>query len=327
MKVFVYDYRMFDEAQYFVKYTNELGIELAYTEEHLRPDNCDLAKGADFISITTTPVTAAMIDRFKELGVKMICTRCIGYDHIDIEHAKEAGMIVTHITYDPDGVAEYTVMMMLMAIRRIKEMIPRTMANDFTLKGLLADELKDMSVGIIGAGRIGISVLRDLSGFGCRLYYCNRSRNEEAERYAERLDKDELLSKCDIVSMHLELNKDTFHTIDRDSISRMKDGAILVNTARGPLVDTEALLDALRSGKLSGAALDVVEDEFSYYYYDCTDKDLEDHYIGILRDMPNVVFTHHMAFYYRNAVRDMVYNCLLGMKAYIDGKDIPLRLV
>ena len=326
MKVFVYDYGQSDEAEYFTRYTKEMGIELGYTEEDLRPDNCDLASGSDFITITPNKVTPDMIDRLKELGVKMICTRSIGYDHIDVEYAKKVGMIVTHITYNIEGVAEYTVMMMLMVVRRIKEMLQRTMANDFTMNGLLAKELKDMSVGIIGAGRVGTSVLRDLSGFGCKLCYFNRTRNEEAERYAERLELNDLLSRCDIISLHLELNKDTFHFIDEEAFSKIKDGAILVNTARGPLVDTDALLESLRSNKISGAALDVVEGEFNYYYHDCRDKDLEDHYIGILRRMPNVVFTHHMAFYYEGSIRDRVHNCLIGMKAYVDGKEIPYRL-
>lgn len=327
MKVFVYNYRMFDEDEFFRKYTEELGLELAYTQDSPTLENCSLAEGCDFISVITTPITAAMLDKFKSMGVKMISTRTIGYDHIDLAHAKEIGMIVTHITYDPEGVAEYTVMDILMAVRKVKEILARTMSNDFTLKGMLAGELKEMTVGIIGAGRIGRSVLRDLSGFGCRLLYTNRSRSEEAEKYAQFVSLDELLAQCDVVSLHLELNGDTKHLIDASAISKMKDGAIIVNTARGPLIDTDALIDALNSGKLSGAALDVVENEIGLYYNDCTDRDLEDHYIGILRNMPNVLFTHHMAFYYRTAVRDMVYNCLYGMKMLEEGKEIPLRLV
>jgi len=327
VKVFVYNYRMFDEDEYFVRYTRELGLELAYTEESPSLENCHLAEGCDCISVYTTSITAAMLDEFKRLGVRMVSTRTIGYNHIDIQHAKEIGMIVTHITYDPDGVAEYTVMDILMAVRKMKEIMARTMTGDFTLEGMLAGTLKNMTVGIIGAGNIGRSVLRDLSGFGCRLVYYNRSRSEEAERYASYLPLNDLLAQCDIVSLHLELNSQTEHFIDRDAIARMKDGAILVNTARGPLIDTEAMIEALRNGKLSAAAVDVVENEIGLYYRDCSDMDLEDHYIGILRKMPNVIFTHHMAYYYNTAVRDMVYNCLYGMKMLDEGKEIPLRLV
>lgn len=326
MKVFVYNYRRFDEEKYFQQYAEEFGFELGYTEESPTIDNCGLADGCDFISIITTPITPEMMDRFKERGVRMISTRTIGYDHIDIAYAKSIGMTVTHITYDPEGVAEYTVMMMLMAIRKAKNILERGKDNDFTLDGLIGGELGDMSVGIIGAGRIGRSVLRDLSGFGCRLYYCNRSPSEEADRYAERVDMDELLGMCDVVSLHLELNKDTFHIIGPEAISKMKKGALIVNTARGPLIDTDALAAGLDSGQVGGAALDVIEDEFGLYYYDCSGRELDNKALKVLRGRPNVLITQHMAFYYENAIRDMVYNSLYGMKMLADGKEIPYRL-
>ncbi|AGI48204.1 Lactate dehydrogenase-related dehydrogenase [Thermoplasmatales archaeon BRNA1] len=326
MKVFVYNYREFDEAKYFRKFAEDFGFELGYTEQDPTMDTCHLADGSDFISVITTPITPEMMDRFKAGGVKMISTRTIGYNHIDLEYAKKIGMAVSHITYDPEGVAEYTVMMMLMVVRKIVPILERCARNDFTLKGVLAGKLKNMSVGIIGAGKIGVTVLRDLSGFGCRLYYCNRSMNAEAEKYAERLSMDEILGACDIISLHLELNQETFHMIDEKAISKMKRGSVLVNTARGPLVDTGALIKALDSGQLGAAALDVIEDEFGLYYNDCTKMEIKNRALNELRGRDNVLLTHHMAFYYENAVRDMVYNCLYGMKMLAEGKDIPYRL-
>ena len=290
------------------------------------PEIVDLAAGYDYVSILTTPVTAPMLDRFKELGVKMIGTRCIGFDHIDIAHAKEIGMVVTNITYDSDGVAEFTVMDILMGVRRMKEVMIKTMGNDFRLNCLLAEQLKDMRVGIIGAGKIGLAVMRDLTGFGCKLYYCNRRRKAEADRYAEFISMDELLGTCDVISMHMELNENTYHILGAEAFAKMKKGVVFVNTARGGLVDTQALIDALNSGQVSCAALDVVENELGLYYNDCRDKDLEGHYIDILRNMPNVIYTQHMAFYYRTAVRDMVFNCLRSMKLHNEGKVIPYRL-
>lgn len=326
MKVFVYNYRRFDEEEFFVKYAEEFGLELGWTEASPTLDNCGLAEGSDFVSVITTPITAKMLDRFREMGVKMVCTRTIGYDHIDLAHAKEIGMAVAHITYDPEGVAEYTVMDILMAVRRMKQIMEGTMANDFTLEGRMGGELKEMKIGIIGAGNIGRSVMRDLSGFGCRISYWNRTRNQEADKYGDYEDLGSLLSTSDVVTLHLELNGQTRHIIDVQAIDSMKDGAILVNTARGPLVDTEALIRALENGKLGYAALDVVEDEFGLYYNDCRGKDLEGTFLGRLRKMDNVLITHHMAFYYRAAVRDMVRNCLLAMKLFSEGKDVPSRV-
>lgn len=327
MRVFVYNMRDFDELAYFERFTEELGMELGYTEDAPCLGNCHLADGSDFISIITTPITAEMMDRFSEGGVRMISTRTIGYDHIDLSHAEDIGMTVTHVTYDPEGVAEYNVMMILAAVRNLEAICVRNRRNDFTLDGLISRKLSDMTVGVIGAGRIGRAVMRNLSGFGCRIVYCNRSPSPEADGYGERVGMDELLEMSDVVSLHLELNDDTHHIIGRDTMSKMRDGAYIVNTARGALVDTEALLENLGNGKLAGAALDVVEGEFGLYYNDCRDMDLEGTYMDRLRGMDNVLITHHMAFYYDAAVRDMVYNSLLGMRRMADGEEIPFRLV
>ncbi len=326
MKLVVYSCRPFDEEPLYRRYAQEFGFELRTTVEPPTMDNLELARGCDFISVLTTKVTAEMLDAYAEMGVKLLCTRTIGYDHIDIAHARKVGIAVSHVTYDITGVAEYTVMMMLMVCRRYHEMEIRNLRNDFTLKGLLGRELADSTVGIVGAGAIGKKVMRMLSGFGCRILYCNRSPSPEADGYAERVSMEELLERSDIVSLHLEHNDETHHIIDSAAISRMKDGAILVNTARGPLVDTEALISALKFGKLSAAALDVIEGEFGYYYNDCTSMNLEGHFMDRLRKLPNVILMHHMGFYYETAIRDMVVNSLKAMKAVEEGKEIPMRL-
>lgn len=290
-------------------------------------ENCGVAEGCGYISVFTQPVSAELLDRFKEMGIRMVSTRSMGFDHIDMKHAEEIGMAIGHITYDPSGVAEFTVMDILMAVRRVKELNARTMSGDFRLNGMLARQLRGLTVGIIGTGQIGMSVLRDLSGFGCKLCYYNRSENPEADRYATRVTLNELLSTCDVVSLHIQYNANTHHFIDADAIARMKDGAILVNTSRGGLVDTEALIAALESGHLASAALDVVENEFDLFYFDCRDKDLSKYYVGKLRGMPNVIYSHHMAYYYREAVWGMVYNSIASMKQFDEGMDVPLRLI
>jgi len=151
--------------------------------------------------------------------------------------------------------------------------------GDFRYSGLISRELRDMSVGVIGAGRIGTAVLKDLSGFGCKSYYYDRHRKEEADKYAEYLEFEELIRRCDIVSIHMALNEETYHIIDAEVFSKMKKGSIFVNTARGALADSDALIDALNSGHLSGAMLDVVEDEVKYYNTDCRGVDFSNHFI------------------------------------------------
>jgi D-lactate dehydrogenase len=326
MKVFVYNMREYDELPLFEGFCKELGMELGYTFEDPSADNYRLAEGSDFISIITTTIDSDLIDKFKSVGVRMIGTRTIGYDHIDIAHAKDAGMVVTNISYDPSGVAEYTVMLMLMAVRHMKRIEKHNAANNFALKGLLGKTVGGLKVGIIGAGQIGNSVLEDLSGFGCELFYYNRRRSEKADRYAKLLPLEELLSTCDIVSLHLELNKETHHFMDAEKIGMMGPGSFLINTARGPLVDTDALIEALEQKRIGGAALDVIEGEFGLYYNDCSEMEIDNPWMDKLRSMDDVILIHHLGFYYETAVRDMVYNCLVGMKAMHEGKDIPHRL-
>ena len=324
MKVFVYSCRPFDEEPLFKRFAEEFGMELGYTAEPPSEDNCSLASGSDFVSVLTTPITSGILDRFKESGVRMVCTRTIGYNHIDLEHARKIGMTVSHITYDAGGVAEYTVMMMIAAARRLKEIQKNNAIDDFRLNGLMGRRMCDLTVGIIGAGAIGRKVIRILSGFGCRILYWNRS--DVRIPGACKVSFGELISESDMISLHLEYNTETRHIINRDTVSAMKDGVIIVNTARGPLIDTEALIEGIESGKIAGASLDVIEDEFGYYYNDCRGKVPQDSIMNRLRSCPGIFLTHHMAFYYDRAVEDMVRNSFIAMKALGDGEEVPLRL-
>ena len=326
MKAFVYSCRSFDEEPMYRRFAAEMGIDLETTDKLPSLENAKLAEGSDFISILTNRIPPELEDVYKRMGIKLLVTRTIGYDHIDIAHAHEIGLPVAHVTYDTSGVAEYTVMLIMMALRKWKEMEIRSARNNFSLKGLLGGEVSKSKIGIIGAGTIGINVLKFLSGFGGELFYCNRSPSLEADRYAKRLSFDELLAQCDVISLHLEHNKETHHIIDASAFAKMKDGAVFVNTARGPLVDSGALLNALDSGKVSVAALDVIEGELPYYYRDCSNEEMKWELMEELRKRPNAIVMHHMGFYYEQAISDMVRNSLIAMKAAGEGKDIPLRL-
>ena len=326
MRLFVYGMRMFDEKVFFDRFSEELGIEIGYTESPPSIFNYALAKGYDAITVLTNKIGPELMDAFRSIGVRLICTRTIGYDHIDLAHASKTGMAVCNVTYDPIGVAEFTVMLMLMTERKVKMLEARNAANDFRLNDMLGKAIGELRIGIIGAGLIGVNTLRILSGFGCELVYYNRSPSEAADRYARRVGIDELLSTCDIVSMHLQLNDETHHFLNADSFSKMKDGAVVINTGRGSLIDTEAMISALESGKLGGAGIDVIEKEFHLYYYDMRGKDLDNPYLDRLRAMDNVILFHHMAFYCETSVRGMVHNCLLCAKALEEGRELPHRL-
>lgn len=325
MKVFAYGCRDFDEEQYFVQLSRELGIELGYTGEKIGMDNLELARDCGYISVLTNPVTAPMVDRLREYGVRMISTRTIGYDHIDCDRAREIGMRVSNVSYTPECVADYTIMLMLMALRKMKRIMQRAVINDFTLKGVNGGILPERTVGVIGTGRIGRAVIRDLQGFGCKVYAYDPHPHPEVK--AEYLPLEELYARCDLISLHAPLTGENFHMIDRAAIERMPQGVILINTARGGLIDSDAMIEGLESGKIAACGLDVVEDEFNMYYYDRRSDVVGNRRLSILRDMPNVVVTPHMAFYTDRSVYDMVKNSLLSCLYDDRGEENPWRVV
>ncbi len=327
MKLFAYSYRRFDEAAWFAKFSQELGVELGWTEDAPTMENAYLAAGYDCVSVLTTPVPAELIDRFSELGIRMVVTRTIGYDHVDTARAKEIGMHVANVSYTPECVADYAVMLMLMSVRKMKRILQRASINDFTLKGICGDLLCNRTVGVLGTGRIGRAVIRDLQGFGCKVYAYDKFESDEVRAMCDYLPLDKLLETCDLFSLHMPLTDENFHLIGRDAIARMPAGSIIINTARGGLIDSMAMIDALESGHLAAAGLDVVEDEFNMYYIDRRSDVLGNRPLSILRDMPNVVVTPHMAFYTEQSIADMVRNSMLACIADCAGESSPWRVV
>ena len=222
-------------------------------------------------------------------GLKCIATRTIGYDHIDVEYAKELGLGVIHISYSPNSVADYTIMMMLMGCRKMKHIMERAAIQDYTLKGKLGQELPDCTVGIIGTGRIGRTVIRHLSGFGCKMLAYDLYENDEVKQYAQYTDLETLYKECDIITLHAPATEDNYHMIGTDAIAKMKQDVIIINCARGALIDTDALIDGIESGKVGFAGLDVVEHESGLYYFDRMGEPLHNPRLAILRSYSNVV--------------------------------------
>ncbi len=327
MKIFVYNYREFDEAEYFQKFSKEYGVELGITTDAPTMENAHLAEGYEYVSIITTKIDAELMEKFHKLGVKMISTRTIGYDHVDIEAAKRLGMHVSNVSYSPECVADYTIMLMLMSIRKMKRIMQREEINDFSLPGIQGRELPNFTVGVLGTGRIGRAVIRDLSGFGCKIYAYDKYENDAVKEHAQYADLDTIYRECDLITLHMPLLEDNFHLIDGDAIAKMKDGVVIVNTARGGLIETKALIEGIESGKISAAGLDVIEDEFGMYYYDRKSDILSKRDLYILRGFPNVTVTPHMAFYTDQAVSDMVKNSMLSCIYHAEGKEDPWVVV
>ena len=327
MKIFVYNYREFDEAKYFQKFAKEYGVELGICTDAPTLENAHLAEGYEYVSIITSRIDADLMKRFHELGVKMISTRTIGYDHVDLDAARKYGIHVSNVSYSPECVADYTVMLMLMSIRKMKRIMQRAEINDFSLPGIQGREMPNFTVGVLGTGKIGRSVIRDLSGFGCRIYAYDKYENESVKEHAQYVDLDTIFRECDMITLHMPLGEENFHLLDENAFAKMKDGVVIINTARGGLIDTKALISAMESGKVGAAGLDVIEDEFGMYYYDLKSDMLSKRDLYILRGFPNVVVTPHMAFYTDQAVSDMVKHSIESCMFRAEGKEDPWEVL
>lgn len=326
MKIAVYNYREFDEGKYFEKFSKQYNVEIVKIYQAPSIDNATLAANCSGVSVITTAITKAIIDIWHDLGVQHISTRTIGYDHIDLKAAKNNSMIVSNVTYSTASVANYTVMMMLMALRKMKMIMLRANGFDYSLDGSIGLELENMTVGVVGTGAIGQKVIQNLSGFGCKILAYDPFIKEDVKKYATYVTMDEIISNSDIITFHVPALENTYHLVCKETIEKMKNGVIIVNTARGSVINTEDLIKALEEGKIGACALDVIENELGLYYGDYKYQVIGNHELSILRDMPNVLLTPHMAFYTEQAVSDMVEHSIASIVASRDGKENKFRV-
>ena len=303
-----------DERQLFERYAARCGVGICCIDDPLQHENaCDIPPESAISVNHKVPVDARLIWALQRRGVKYLSSRSVGLDHIDCDAAKMANILVESVTYSPESVAEYTIMLMLMAIRNAGSILRRAGNCDFRLEEKRAPELRDMTVGVVGTGRIGKAVIERLSGFGCRVL----AYDPHPSLFVPYVELDELLRRSDLTTLHLPLNAATWHLLDRACIASMRRGAILVNTARGGLVDIVALTDALENGSIACAALDVVEGEDGWFYRDCSA--LGPPPFAHLLALPNVIVTPHTAFYTQHALSDIVQNTIQNCLEYRGG--------
>ncbi|MDA2814759.1 D-isomer specific 2-hydroxyacid dehydrogenase family protein [Nocardiopsis sp. RSe5-2] len=306
-----------DEAALFREMGARLGLAPTITGAAVCEGNAEMARGGRCISVNhKTRVTDSTLLALSRAGVEYISTRSIGFDHIDLEYAEHVGISVGNVAYSPDSVADYTLMLMLMAVRHAKSVVRRTDAHDYRLNESRGKELRDLTVGVVGTGRIGTAVIHRLRGFGCRVL----THDRRSRAAAGHVPLDELVGQSDIVTLHTPLTAETRHLLDRRRIERMKPGAYVVNTGRGPLIDTAALLSALESGRLGGAALDVIEGEEGVFYADLRNGEIGHEALTRLQRLPNVLISPHSAYDTEHALRDIVENSLLGCLEFENGR-------
>ncbi|MGN0340491.1 MAG: NAD(P)-dependent oxidoreductase [Lachnospira sp.] len=319
-KIYAYEVRQ-DEEKYLKSLASEHEIEIVCSPKHLTLEEIpQLETGSGITVLGMSHYGEAEMSALAQREIHYLSTRTIGYNHIDLDAAKRWGIHVCNARYAPNGVADYTVMMILLCLRNYKQALWRMQVNDFSLPGLLGKEMKDLTIGIIGTGRIGIQVMKNLSGFGCRILCYGRHRNPEAEVCGEYVSLEELYRQSDVISLHLALTPDTYHIINQESISHMKDGVVLINCARGGLMDIGALIDGIEKEKIGALGLDTVEEEEEIVHRDLKTDIFADRNIAYLRQFKNVVYTYHMAFYTDAAVKSMAECGIQGILDMEEGR-------
>jgi len=312
-----YDSDAFNEAN------AAFGFDLRFHDTRLDTDTAVLAAGADAVCpFVNDTVDAAVLERLVALGVRLVALRSAGYNHVDLAAAARLGLPVVRVpAYSPHAIAEHAVGMILALNRRLPRAVARTREGDFSLQGLLGFDLHGRTVGVVGTGMIGRTFARIMAGFGMRVlaYDPGPPAAELVALGAQYVPLDTLLAESDVVSLHCPLVPATHHLIDAAALARMKRGAMLINTGRGGLVESNALIGALKSGQLGHLGLDVYEEESGLFFEDHSDLPLQDDVLARLLMFPNVIVTAHQAFFTREAMGEIARATLGNAAAWRDG--------
>ncbi len=297
-------------------------FEIRYFEGRLRPENARLAEGCDAVcAFVNDELNSKTVEKLSEAGVKVILMRCAGYNNVSLRAAKEKGIrVLTVPAYSPYAVAEHAMGLILALNRKIPRAYIRTRDFNFSLVGLTGFDLHGKTAGVIGTGRIGRVFIDICRGFGMEVLAHDPKPSPDVP--AEYVDREELFRRSDIISLHCPLTRDTRYIIDEGAIALMKKSALVVNTSRGQLIDTEALLSALNEKRIGGAALDVYEEESGLFFEDNSDKIVTDEVISLLVSRPNVLITSHQAFLTEEALRNIAEITLENYSDFIAGKEL-----
>lgn len=302
--------------------------DIKYFTSQLGPETASLAKGYDAVcAFVNDDISRPVVETLHECGVKLILMRCAGFNNIDLQAAKECGITILRVpAYSPYAVAEHAMAIIQEANRRLHKAYTKVKDNNFALSGLLGLDLHNKVAGIMGTGKIGVCMARICKGYGMTVLGWDAYPNQALvdEGLLTYVDKEELLKKADLISLHCPLimgEGGTYHLINDDTISLMKDTAMLVNTGRGPLIDPEALIRALKKGKFHAVALDVYEGEDNNVYTDRSDVAITDDITARLQMFPQLVLTSHQAFFTREALQAIAVVTMENARNFNEGND------
>lgn len=319
MKVVFFGTQPYDREA-FDRLVPEYGMEIVYHRSHLDARNAVLAQGADAVCIFVNDrADAQTVARLRDAGVRLIALRCAGFNNVDLEAAARCGLPVVRVpAYSPHAVAEHAAALMLTLNRKIHRAYWRTRDGNFSLHGMMGFDMNGKVAGIVGTGKIARVLIRILQGFGMEVVAYDPFPDAA---YAERtgigyVPLAELYGRADVVSLHCPLTEQTRHMIDERAIAAMKPGVMLVNTGRGMLIRTEALIEGLKNGKIGAAGLDVYEEEADYFYEDTSDRVMDDDMLARLLSFNNVIVTSHQAFFTREAVDRIARTTMENLAAF-----------
>lgn len=325
MKVAVFGTKSYDR-EYFDRLNDRFRHELVYIDAHLSAQTAPLADGFPAVcAFVNDELNQDVLRTLAAGGTTLIAMRCAGYNNVDLNAADALGISVVRVPeYSPHGVAEHAVALILALDRKLYKAYNRVRENNFLLEGLLGFNLHGRTVGVIGTGRIGSVFCRIMQGFGCRVVAFDVQPNDDCRRIGvEYVDLDTLLKDSDIISLHCPLTPDTRHIIDALAIDRMKDGVMLINTSRGALVDTVAVIANLKNGRIGYLGLDVYEEEAELFFEDESNRILKDDVFARLLTFPNVLITGHQAFFTAEALENIAGTTLANIACVERGDDCP----
>jgi len=328
MKITLFSAHPYDK-RYFSEANQNFSYQLVFHETRLEPNTVELARGSDAVcAFVNDDISEVTIEALKAIEVPIIALRCAGYNNVDLRIADKLGIHVVRVpSYSPYAVAEHTIALMLSLNRKIHRAYSRVRDGNFSLQGLTGFDMHGKTVGIIGTGRIGSIVARILDGFGCKLLAFDIHPDETLKKIGVKyLPMDQLLSQVDIISFHCPLTPETFHLINDQSLTLMKDGIMIINTSRGAIVDANAAIRGLKSRKIAYLGLDVYEQEGDLFFHDLSDTIIRDDVFERLLTFPNVLITGHQGFFTEEALINIATTTLENLACYESGKPLMNNL-
>jgi D-lactate dehydrogenase len=315
MKVAIFSAKPYDE-QFLNEANQEFGHELHFFENHLNEKTVCLASGFPAVCVfPNDDLNGKVLETLAEQGTRIIALRCAGYNNVDLATANDLGLHVVRVpAYSPYAVAEYALGMILTLNRKYHKAYNRVREGNFTLNGLMGFDIHGKTIGVIGTGRIGTVMANILKGFNCRVLAYDPCPSFMYEEHGVHyVELSELISHSDIITLHCPLTPHTYHLIDESAVSQMKSGVMLINTSRGSVIKTQAILNGLKSGKIGALGLDVYEEESEVFFEDFSDTGINDDILARLLTFPNVLVTSHQAFFTKEAMGNIAYTTLANI--------------